>query len=91
MADPGDLRTVPSIKATFSKKPTIYIYEAYPGGIGFSRKLLYVHDDLLSAAKKLIVECPCKSGCPSCIGPTLEFGQTDKSSALNLIALMMNQ
>jgi len=85
MADPGDLRTVPMIKAPFSKKPTIYIYDAYPGGVGFSRKLFYVHDDLLKAAKQLILECPCKSGCPSCVGPSLEVGEHGKSSSLKLL------
>jgi len=85
MADPGDLQTVPMIKATFSKKPTIYIYDVYPGGVGFSRKLFYVHDDLLKAAKQLILECPCKSGCPSCIGPALEIGELGKESSLKLL------
>lgn len=75
----------PMIKATFSKKPTIYIYDAYPGGVGFSRKLFYVHDDLLKAAKQLILECPCKTGCPSCIGPALKVGELGKGSSLKLL------
>ncbi|MBL7095318.1 DEAD/DEAH box helicase [candidate division KSB1 bacterium] len=90
MADPGDLRTIPMIKSTFSKKPTIYIYDAYPGGVGFSRKLFYVHDDLLKAAKQLILECPCKAGCPSCIGPALEVGELGKESSLKLLERVIN-
>lgn len=89
MADPADLRTVPMMRATFTKKPTIYIYDAYPGGVGFSRKLYYAHDDLVNAAKQLIQECPCTSGCPSCVGPALEVGELGKKSALKLLEQIM--
>lgn len=89
MGDPSDLRTVPMIKAPFSKKATIYIYDAYPGGVGYSRKLFLAHDDLLQAAKKLIAECKCKSGCPSCVGPVLEVGEFGKHSALKLLSLLL--
>ena len=89
MADPGDLRTVPMVKATFTKKPTIYIYDAYPGGVGFSRKLFYVHDDILKAARQLIQECPCKTGCPSCVGPELEAGENGKESAMQLLKTVL--
>ena len=89
MGDPSDLRTVPMIKAPFSKKATIYIYDAYPGGVGYSRKLFYAHDDLLQAAKQLILECKCKSGCPSCVGPVLEVGEFGKGSALKLLGYVL--
>jgi DEAD/DEAH box helicase domain-containing protein len=89
MADPADLRTIPMIRATFSKRPTIYIYDAYPGGVGFSRKLFYVHEDLLSAAKNLIMECACTAGCPSCVGPAEETGEKGKISALKLLEILI--
>jgi len=89
MWDPSDLRTIPMMKATLSKKATIYIYDAYPGGVGYSRKLFYAHDDLLQAAKTLILECKCKSGCPSCVGPVLEVGEYGKESALKLLECVL--
>ncbi|MCI0495685.1 DUF1998 domain-containing protein, partial [candidate division KSB1 bacterium] len=89
MGDPSDLRTVPMIKATFSKKATIYIYDSYPGGVGYSRKLFYAHNDLLEAAKRLILECKCKSGCPSCVGPLLDVGEFGKESALKLLGCLL--
>jgi len=88
MGDPSDLRTVPMIKSPFSKKATIYIYDAYPGGVGYSQKLFLVHDELLQAARRLILECKCKSGCPSCVGPVLDVGEFGKASALKLIDLL---
>ena len=47
------------------------------------------HDDLLQAAKQLILECKCKSGCPSCVGPVLEVGELGKDSALKLLGCIL--
>lgn len=51
--------------------PTIFIYDNFPGGIGLSRPLFEVRDRLLNATRQLIQSCPCKDGCPSCVGPTV--------------------
>jgi len=85
MTDPKDLRTIPMLRSPFSQKPTIYIYEFTPGGVGYSKKLFKIHQDLLIAAKELILSCGCKSGCPSCVGPVLEVGENGKGSALNIL------
>jgi len=85
MGDPRDVSTVPMVRAIFSGKPTIYVYDRYPGGVGFSKKLFQIHDELVSAAKSLILACPCKSGCPSCVGPILEVGEHGKKYALALL------
>jgi DEAD/DEAH box helicase domain-containing protein len=58
--------------------PTIFVFDAYPGGIGFSELLYHEHTELLSAVKSLIEKCPCAYGCPSCVGPTLEVGKSAK-------------
>ena len=52
-------------------QPTIFIYDNFPGGIGLSRPLFEVRDRLLKATRQLIQSCPCKDGCPSCVGPTV--------------------
>ena len=85
MSDPRDIRTIPMIRAPFTGLPTIYIYDAYPGGVGFSNKLFRIHDDLLIAAKSLISQCACKNGCPSCVGPMLEVGDDGKENALKVL------
>lgn len=89
MGDPSDLRAIPMVKSPFSKRATIYIYDVYPGGVGYSRKLFYAHDDLLKAARQHILDCKCKSGCPSCVGPVLEIGETGKNSALKLLEFIL--
>ena len=50
-------------------EPRIFVYDNYPGGIGFSEPLFSMHDELLARTRELIGECPCTSGCPSCVGP----------------------
>jgi len=45
----------------------IFIYDAYPGGIGIAEKGFDLVDELWQATLKAITECPCQEGCPSCI------------------------
>jgi DEAD/DEAH box helicase domain-containing protein len=68
--------------------PTIFIYDAYPGGIGFSALLFAKHDQLLAAAKGAIERCRCGHGCPSCVGPPLEVGEKGKAAALAILKLL---
>ncbi|MCK5148456.1 DEAD/DEAH box helicase [bacterium] len=91
MTDPMDLRVIPMLRSPFSSKPTIYIYEFTPGGVGYSRKLFGIHTQLLAAARDLIRSCQCKTGCPSCVGPILEVGKNGKKSALSLLALGLDE
>jgi DEAD/DEAH box helicase domain-containing protein len=49
--------------------PTVYIYDNYPGGMGLSRPLYEIRDQVLAAAGSLIRSCGCDEGCPSCVGP----------------------
>ncbi len=65
--------------------PTLFIFDTYPGGIGFSDLLYEEHDRLLKAARNLIQSCPCNLGCPSCVGPTLEVGPAAKKTALDIV------
>ncbi|MDQ5984814.1 MAG: ATP-dependent RNA helicase DbpA [Syntrophus sp. SKADARSKE-3] len=69
--------------------PTIFIFDAYPGGIGFSDLLYEEHDRLLASARQLIRQCPCPNGCPSCVGPTQEVGPTAKEVALAILELII--
>ena len=46
---------------------TIFIYDGYPGGIGLVRRAYDAFEDLVEDARLLIAECPCESGCPSCV------------------------
>ena len=67
------------------EEPRIFIYDNYPGGIGFSAPLFEVQDRLLEASADLIAGCDCERGCPSCVGPIGEIGPQGKRVALDLL------
>jgi DEAD/DEAH box helicase domain-containing protein len=74
----GGAATVPDGVAT---EPNVFIYDNYPGGIGFSRPLFDMHGLLLERTRDLIASCPCASGCPSCVGPEGNTGPRAKAVA----------
>ena len=47
--------------------PTIFIYDGHPGGVGITRRGYEQFERLTADAMRLLEECPCKSGCPSCV------------------------
>ncbi len=48
-------------------RPTIFIYDGHPGGVGITERGYSQFERLLADAERLIGECPCESGCPSCV------------------------
>jgi DEAD/DEAH box helicase domain-containing protein len=75
-------------KTVATVAPTIFIYDNYPGGIGFSEPLYSMHQDLLARTQELIEGCPCVSGCPSCVGPEGATGPLAKGVASHLLQLL---
>jgi DEAD/DEAH box helicase domain-containing protein len=69
-------------------EPRIFIYDNYPGGIGFSEPLYGMHDDLLSRTRELIAGCECQHGCPTCVGPVGNTGPLAKMVALRILDLI---
>ena len=47
--------------------PTIFIYDGHPGGVGITRRGYDEFERLVGDARRLIGECTCRSGCPSCV------------------------
>lgn len=47
--------------------PTVFVYDAYEGGIGIARKCYNMIGTLISTTYELISDCDCEEGCPSCI------------------------
>jgi len=71
--------------STLADEPRVFVYDNYPGGIGFSEPLYRLHGRLLGESKRLIESCPCKDGCPSCVGPVGEVGVHGKEVALSIL------
>ncbi len=85
MCDTRDLRSISQVRAPFAERPTIYIYENIPGGVGLSEKLFNEYERLFEATYHHIRKCPCAAGCPACVGPALEVGDGGKSGAAKLV------
>lgn len=87
MCDRSDVHVTPQIKAAHTGLPTVFIHDHYPGGIGLAEDVYKRFDEVKEAAANLIRRCPCKDGCPSCIGN--EFESLDaKSKSIQLLSSM---
>jgi DEAD/DEAH box helicase domain-containing protein len=82
----GGLGGVPDALA---QEPNVFIYDNYPGGIGFSRPLYEMHDLLLERTRDLIAGCPCDWGCPSCVGPEGHTGRHAKQVASRILDALL--
>jgi len=78
-------RTRGDDRPELSASPTVFLYDNYPGGIGFSEPLFAMHDALVDKTRELIDGCPCDSGCPSCVGPEGATGPRAKEVASRLL------
>jgi DEAD/DEAH box helicase domain-containing protein len=83
----GGMGGVPEALAT---EPNVFIYDNYPGGIGFSRPLFDMHGLLLERTRDLIAGCPCQSGCPSCVGPEGNTGPHAKQVASRILEQLLD-
>jgi DEAD/DEAH box helicase domain-containing protein len=89
MADPQDIHVIPQVKADHNEKPTIFFYDRYPGGIGLSEKIHMEMAEVFTETKKMILNCRCESGCPSCIGMD-SVSDSAKKDSLKVIDAFLN-
>ena len=69
--------------------PRVFVYDNYPGGIGFSEPLFRMHHELMAGTRRLIAECGCANGCPGCVGPVGNTGPLAKAAALRILDLLL--
>jgi DEAD/DEAH box helicase domain-containing protein len=74
--------------------PTIFIYDGHPGGVGITRRGYEEFERLVGDADRLIRECPCDDGCPSCV-QSPKCGNLNehlhKGGALELMGRMLRE
>jgi DEAD/DEAH box helicase domain-containing protein len=46
--------------------PAIFIYDGHEGGVGLSKRAYDIFGELLETTLKILDDCPCSDGCPSC-------------------------
>ncbi|MDR2716967.1 MAG: DEAD/DEAH box helicase [Treponema sp.] len=73
LCDPRDLGIAERVRDPHFGVPALYIYDKYPGGTGLAEGLVHCISSpaggLFAAINEALTRCPCKSGCPSCVGP----------------------
>ena len=74
--------------------PTVFIYDGHPGGIGITRRGFEFFERLVADAGGLVGECPCESGCPSCVQSPKCGNLNDhlyKQGAIDLLGAMLQR
>ncbi|AFC84627.1 DEAD/DEAH box helicase [Frateuria aurantia] len=92
LQDAGGSQLPPETLLDFS--PTVFLYDAFPGGIGLSAPLYQRSHELLGQAVGLIERCNCLAGCPGCVGPILADAEqtatnTPRELARRVLQLMV--
>jgi DEAD/DEAH box helicase domain-containing protein len=90
MCDPRDVEAVIEIRSPLTRKATVYLYDAVPGGVGLAERLYAQWEGVLRSAQELVAACPCQSGCPSCVGPAIT-DEGAKQAALTLCEALVGQ
>lgn len=84
-------------------KPTVILYDRYPGGLGYAQKGFEQLTNLLTLCYEFVADCPCDDGCPSCVGlarhagihrdPDLSSGHPipDKRATRRLLELLVSR
>ena len=69
LCDPRDLGVAERVRDPHFGVAALYIYDKYPGGTGFAESLARKAALLFEHVYGVVERCPCKNGCPSCVGP----------------------
>jgi len=67
MCDRWDIGGLSTAFHAQTGRATVFIYDGHPGGVGITRLGFHRFEDLVRDALRLIGECPCRAGCPSCV------------------------
>ncbi len=55
-------------RRTGGLNPTLFFFDAVPGGVGLTERLFERAEDLVVRALALVGGCTCRAGCPGCVG-----------------------
>ena len=88
MCDPRDLGVLAQVQAPFTGQPTLYLYDATPGGVGLTERLYTLTPDLIRTSRQAVESCSCADGCPACVGPAIEVGARGKRVVIELLSAL---
>lgn len=84
MCAPTDIAVTYHVRDTFTQRPTIYLHDCVPGGLGLSDRVYEMDAELFLHALAALRDCPCKEGCPACVGAAA--GREAKAALLDILA-----
>ena len=87
--DPGDVKVIATLEHPHFEAPALVIYDNLPDGVGLSERIFREHRNVLQAAHGVVMRCPCRMGCPACIGPSPDQGLRGKPLAKALLSGML--
>ncbi len=67
MCDRNDIGGISTPLHPDTGKPQVFIHDGHPGGVGVAEHGYEIIERLWRATRDVIADCPCESGCPSCI------------------------
>jgi DEAD/DEAH box helicase domain-containing protein len=67
MCDRWDLGGLSTPRHPDTGQALVFLYDAFPGGVGISEKGFELLPALWKATRDAVRDCPCRDGCPSCV------------------------
>jgi DEAD/DEAH box helicase domain-containing protein len=89
MCDTRDIGVVSLLRSPHDQRPSIIVFDRFPGGIGLSRRHFANDRPVLEACLDIVRSCPCADGCPSCVGPVLEAGDGARAATRFLLEQLL--
>ncbi|MFP4266659.1 MAG: DEAD/DEAH box helicase [Spirochaetaceae bacterium] len=90
LCERSDIGIVERLRDQYTGAPAIYLYDNAPGGIGLAEGFIEKLEEVLGSAFELVRRCPCREGCPSCVGPDESTdGENRKERVVEFLARWM--
>ncbi len=90
MCDVNDIGKYHEINSNLADgDPIILLYDQVAGGIGLSKTIYDLYNDLFVKTYELVSQCSCEDGCPSCIGASSDFSNGSKAMVLELLRMLI--
>jgi len=81
----ADVRRKTELKSPAFDRPSLFLVDNTPGGVGLAEKIFDLWPTLLRSAREVLESCPCASGCPACVGPGPRVGSLGKEVARRIL------
>jgi DEAD/DEAH box helicase domain-containing protein len=90
LGDGDDVDAEDAADAALVYRPTLFLYDALPGGVGLARRIYERAEELMDRAARLIECCSCKSGCPACVGAAMVHSERKQAAEALLRGVLDN-